>query len=51
MHVLLEGGPGADPGHKRDSIYGLAWECLGVPLEEVEEKKVWASWHRLLPQD
>uniref|UniRef100_A0AAY5KR82 Reverse transcriptase domain-containing protein n=1 Tax=Esox lucius TaxID=8010 RepID=A0AAY5KR82_ESOLU len=37
----------------RDYVSRLAWECLGVPLEELEEvsreREVWASLLRLLP--
>ncbi|KAK3528884.1 hypothetical protein QTP70_012076 [Hemibagrus guttatus] len=37
----------------RDYASRLAWECLGVPLEELEEvsgeREVWASLLRLLP--
>ncbi|KAK3519769.1 hypothetical protein QTP70_003908 [Hemibagrus guttatus] len=37
----------------RDYVSQLAWECLGVPLEELEEvsgeREVWASLLRLLP--
>lgn len=40
--------PGADPG-----LTGLAWECLGVPADELEVfvgvMEVWASLLRLLP--
>ncbi|KAK3544536.1 hypothetical protein QTP86_015589 [Hemibagrus guttatus] len=37
----------------RDYVFRLAWECLGVPPEELEEvareREVWASLLRLLP--
>ncbi|KAI3360205.1 hypothetical protein L3Q82_014514 [Scortum barcoo] len=46
---------GEDPGHAGEtmSLGWLAWECLGVPPEELEEvsgvREVWASLLRLLP--
>jgi len=37
----------------RDYVFRLAWECLGVPPEELEEvagdRDVWASLLKLLP--
>nr|XP_061826649.1 uncharacterized protein LOC133613269 [Nerophis lumbriciformis] len=36
-----------------DYLSRLAWECLGIPQEELDEvageREVWASLHRLLP--
>ena len=43
--------PVGDPGE--DYVSRLAWERLGVPLEELDdvagEREVWASLLRLLP--
>ncbi len=39
-----------DPGYAGGTVSQLAWECLGVPPEEVsEEREVWSSVLRLLP--
>ncbi|KAK0134201.1 hypothetical protein N1851_030244 [Merluccius polli] len=39
--------------HWRDYVSRLAWECLGIPREELDEvageREVWASLLRLLP--
>ncbi|KAI3377170.1 hypothetical protein L3Q82_009082 [Scortum barcoo] len=48
------GGLGEDPGHAGETMsLELAWERLGIPLEELEEvsgvREVWASLLRLLP--
>ena len=47
------GDPGEDPGHAGETVSRLAWECLGIPQEELDEvageREVWASLLRLLP--
>lgn len=40
MHVTLEGGPGEGPGHAGKTVFGLAWESLSIPHNELEEMNV-----------
>lgn len=51
--VPLGEGLGGDPGRARGTR--LAWEHLGIPLQELEEvsrdDEVWASLLKLLPHD
>ncbi|KAI3351881.1 hypothetical protein L3Q82_020710, partial [Scortum barcoo] len=50
--VPPEEASGEDPGHAGETMSRLAWERLGIPLEELEEvsgvREVWASLLRLL---
>lgn len=36
-YVLLGETPEEDPGHGRETVFRLAWECLGILPEKLEE--------------
>lgn len=56
LHIQVPGMPHweeVDTKHWKDYTFLLAWKCLNIPLDELEEeetreKKNWASLHRLV---
>lgn len=41
LHVLLGGGPRKDPGYVGVNGSRLAWECIGVPLQNLSGNLYW----------